>query len=288
MQSNEYFESVSFQHGNNFNVSRALDIRYLKRIHWHPFVEILVSLTDGNVVEINFTQYDMGINDIVLICPGDLHTIQQGSEASFLIIQFSSDMLSILHELSSHSALIFRHRYLQYNPSDAESDRLVLLMKEFAAESDSHTAFRQVRMYSILLRFFENLGQRCIRLQEEDNIDMANLQPKATRQMAEACMYVAQNCKNPLTLEDISLHMGISKSHFSHLFKQYTNMTFVDFLTAERIKQAQAMFLNPNALVVDIAFDSGFSSISSFNRAFKKITGMSPSEFRKTMASVMT
>lgn len=48
-------------------------------------------------------------------------------------------------------------------------------------------------------------------------------------------------------------------------------------------QNAQALFSNPDTQIIDIAFDSGFSSISSFNRAFKKITGLSPSKYRQTM-----
>lgn len=286
MPSNEYFESVKFQQGNNFIVSWTLDLRYLKRIHWHPFVEILVSLSDENVVDLNFTRYQLKTNDILVAYPGDLHTIQEGDEHSFLIVQFSNDLLSILHDLSSHADLFNRYPYLKYSPTDVESDRLLLIMKEFAEQSESHTPFRQVRMYSLLLKFYERMGQRCIQLRQEGTHNSAGMEYKVTKQIAEACLYISNHCREPLTLESVSRHMGISKSHFAHLFKQYTNTTFVDFLTAERIKQAQGMFYNPNTLVIDIAFDSGFSSISSFNRAFKKFTGMSPSQFRETMIGV--
>ena len=48
-------------------------------------------------------------------------------------------------------------------------------------------------------------------------------------------------------------------------------------------QNTQVLFSNPDTQIIDIAFDSGFSSISSFNRAFKKITGLSPSKYRQTM-----
>ena len=86
-----------------------------------------------------------------------------------------------------------------------------------------------------------------------------------------------------LSLNDVAAHVGVSRSHFAHLFKDYTNMTFVDFLTMERVKLAETFFMNPQLRMIDIAFESGFSSISSFNRAFRKIKGCSPSEFRSTM-----
>ncbi|MGX8704982.1 MAG: helix-turn-helix domain-containing protein [bacterium] len=103
------------------------------------------------------------------------------------------------------------------------------------------------------------------------------------RLMAEACLYISENCAKPLSLAEIAARIGISKSHFAHLFKAYTNMTFVDFLTAERIKMAESLFPNPKLHIIDIAFESGFSSISSFNRAFRRIKGCSPTEFRATM-----
>jgi AraC-like DNA-binding protein len=104
--------------------------------------------------------------------------------------------------------------------------------------------------------------------------------------MAEACLYISQNCTETLTLDDIANYIGFSKFHFSHLFKSYTNMTFVEFLIAERIKRAVFLISNSKSSIIDIASNSGFSSVSSFNRAFKKQKGISPSQFRKMIGEV--
>ena len=100
--------------------------------------------------------------------------------------------------------------------------------------------------------------------------------------IAEACLYISENCTPQLTPDDVSRRIGMSRSHFSHLFRAYTDMTFVGFLTAERIKRAEAFFSDPNVHIVDVAYDSGFASISSFNRAFRRLKGCSPTQFRKT------
>jgi len=142
---------------------------------------------------------------------------------------------------------------------------------------------KEVHMYALLLSFFEKVGQNCINQRNEALPGIESPKQNMTKKMADACLYISENYTSPLTLDDAARFMGVSKSYFAHLFKQYTNSTFVDFLTEERVKRAQTLFLNPDVHIIDIAFDSGFSSISSFNRSFKKITGLSPSKFREAM-----
>lgn len=283
MLSSSYFESIEFNSGKNFNISRYVNLSYLGKLHWHPFMEILVSLADHNQVSVNFNKYPMGLNDILIIYPGDLHAIDACTEGSMLVIQFSDGLLSVMNALKQNLPLLSQYPFLKYEPGRAESDRMVLLIKEFFELSESKSNFREVGMYSILLHFFERLGNRCMDIKAENAEDVANGKNKNIKKMAEACLYISQNCTQPLTLDNVASYMGVSKSHFAHLFKEYTGTTFVDFLTEERIKHAQSLFLNPDTQIIDIAFDSGFSSISSFNRAFKKSTGLSPTKYRQTM-----
>ena len=70
---------------------------------------------------------------------------------------------------------------------------------------------------------------------------------------------------------------------FRICLKTITQMTFVDYLTKERIRLAESMFMTENMKYIDIAFECGFNSVSSFNRAFKKVKGISPREFKNAM-----
>ncbi len=283
MLRNRYYESIDIEGGKNFNVSNEVDMSYINKVHWHPFVEILVSISDGNEVEINFTKYTLNLNDILIIYPGDLHTIIKCEGTSLWVAQFSSEMLSIINELSTQMALLSQFPYLKYDSSCASCDRIVLVLKEFFAAQNADTHLKEVRMYALLLDFFEKVGQDCINRRNEALPGTANPKQKMTKKMADVCLYISENSSKPLTLDDAADFMGVSKSYFAHLFKQYTNSTFVDFLTEVRVKRAQSLFLNPGVQIIDIAFDSGFSSLSSFNRSFKKITGLSPSKFREAM-----
>lgn len=283
MDTTNYFENLHFNSGQKINVSRKIDMSFSDTMHWHPFIEILVSLNDHNEVTVNFIQYTLRTNDLIILYPGDLHSINHATEDSFILVQFPIDLLMILSDFNSNFSMFYQYHYIKYDPSNIDADRMVYLIKKLPALYDAKSPFGEVRAYTALLDFYINLGQYCINAKQEEFSGDATTEYRSVKLMNDACLYISQNCTKPLTLDTISHHLGVSKSHFSHLFKKYTDMTFIDYLTTERIKRTEFLISNPSAHFIDIAFDSGFSSVSSFNRAFKKIKGISPSEFRETM-----
>lgn len=92
--------------------------------------------------------------------------------------------------------------------------------------------------------------------------------------------YIDSHYTEELTLDNIADFSGFSKYHFTRLFKQYTDSTFYDYLIYRRIKAAEELLANPELSITEIALQSGFSSISTFNRIFKQKKGCTPSEYR--------
>ena len=84
-----------------------------------------------------------------------------------------------------------------------------------------------------------------------------------------------------ITLEEVAAQIGFSKFHFSRLFRQFTDTAFYDYLCARRIKTAEALLLEPGLSITEIALQSGFASISTFNRVFKKFKECTPTEFKE-------
>ncbi len=285
MHTENYFERLNFSSGKKINVSKKIDINFSNTMHWHPFIEILLSLYDNNEVTINFTEHVLKTNDLVIIYPGDLHSLVPVAENAFILVQFPLDLLIIMSEFNRYFSVLSQYHCIKYDPSNIDADRMIILIKKLPELYYSDTLFNEVRIYSLLLELFAKLGQYCVNAKKEEFSDDAKRDYKSTNLITEACLYISENCTKPLTLDDVSHHIGVSKSHFSHLFKKYTNMTFIDFLTTERIKRTEFLISNPKAHIIDIAFDSGFSSLSSFNRAFKKIKGISPSEFRERITN---
>lgn len=100
--------------------------------------------------------------------------------------------------------------------------------------------------------------------------------------------YVMQNFHTDVTLEHIAKKVHMSKNAFCRFFKQRTNKTFFQFLAEIRIQHAcQLLQEQPDTSVLEIANLSGYHTISNFNRQFREIKEMSPSNYRMiSMASV--
>ena len=278
-----YYEDLVFDSGTKINVSRQIDNRYFNTVHWHPYVEVLFSLCDGNRATVSFIPYLLNKNDLVVIYSGELHSVQSVKDDSCLIIQFPLALLAVMGELNSVLPRLSGLNCIHYDEKNPENVRMVSCAESIMEHHFSDEPFREVLVYADLLNLFSLIGKRCISARDGEPAagviaDKANL-----ALMTEACLYISENCMKPLSLNDVAAQVGVSRSHFAHLFKDYTNMTFVDFLTMERVKLAETFFMNPQLRMIDIAFESGFSSISSFNRAFRKIKGCSPTEFRTTM-----
>ena len=75
--------------------------------------------------------------------------------------------------------------------------------------------------------------------------------------------------------------MGLSEGETSRTFKKLTGKSPMDYVIHYRIKVATILLKNTSKSITDIAFEVGFSSSNYFTIAFKKITGLTPSEYKK-------
>ncbi|WP_158655082.1 helix-turn-helix domain-containing protein [Flavivirga eckloniae] len=90
--------------------------------------------------------------------------------------------------------------------------------------------------------------------------------------------------ESDLSLSSLSKRLGVSTQKASEVINQYAKQNFNDFINYYRIQDAKKMLLDvnhQNYTIASIAFDIGFSSLSSFNGAFKKFEDTTPSAYRK-------
>lgn len=97
--------------------------------------------------------------------------------------------------------------------------------------------------------------------------------------------YIERNYMRPeLSLEEAAAEMGASPSHLSRIMKRETGKSFVEYLAAYRVARAMAMISDPGMKMLEVAESAGFASQHYFSRVFKRVCGISPSEYRAEAA----
>ena len=125
----------------------------------------------------------------------------------------------------------------------------------------------------------QKLFRKYIRVLIEAGLGRGNT---ADRQAALSVDYIKDNYQDPtLSLQRITNHLSVSVSYFSSIFKSYTGVTFVDFLTRLRINKAQELLITTDMKNYEIADQVGYDDPGYFSSAFKKFTGMKPSDYRR-------
>ncbi|MGI6113916.1 MAG: PocR ligand-binding domain-containing protein [Mahellales bacterium] len=105
---------------------------------------------------------------------------------------------------------------------------------------------------------------------------------KNAKSLGEALNFIRENYKNNLSLESVSQQIYISPYYLSHLFKEELGITFVEYLTRVRIEEAKKLLKDSSMSIVAIASEVGYEDASYFSKVFKKTTGLSPNQYRKS------
>ncbi|MES1217198.1 MAG: AraC family transcriptional regulator [Bacteroidota bacterium] len=102
------------------------------------------------------------------------------------------------------------------------------------------------------------------------------------QQVTKAKLFIDKNFANNITLDDIAGEAFFSKFHFIRLFKTMYGRTPHQYLASVRIRKAK-QYLQKGMPVTQACLSVGFTSLSSFNKLFKKSTGFLPSSYKKKM-----
>lgn len=158
-------------------------------------------------------------------------------------------------------------------------DKIEALMRQAAEAANLE---RIILFLSILKILAETAETEPIAVNRE-----SLLQPDKYDKMRlnEICNYTFNNFKKEITLEEISSISHLSITSFCRYFKSMTRKTYYNFLNEVRVSQACKLLIEDKHPTNIICYECGFNNVSNFYRHFKKVTGVTPFEYKRKYLS---
>jgi len=156
---------------------------------------------------------------------------------------------------------------------------------EGGAPAEELAAYKQQRLGELLGS--QSLSE--LRLTLEDGIKgLANLlaglrNVRNQRLVNRAIEYIKENYHQQITLDDLARQVYLSPFYFSHIFKEEVGTNFIDYLTSVRLEKAKVLLTQTMVAVHIIATQVGYNDVNYFSRVFKKVIGLTPTQYREKM-----
>lgn len=206
---------------------------------------------------------------------------------------------AILNSLRDNTVLLFCEKsdagntstFFAYQQNAASKEDLLYVLDEHINKvSASFKKVFNIPFFAVNLQGFDNISalQRYLVCEMDARTEMGSndgrefaIEAGSDNAIQTALDYIQQNYKNDISLSEVADVVHLSMMYFGRLFKQETGKTFTDYLTYLRIEKAKQMIKSSSRKIFEVSKSVGYINDKYFTRIFKKITGMTPLEYRK-------
>ncbi|MBE6548071.1 MAG: AraC family transcriptional regulator [Ruminococcaceae bacterium] len=242
--------------------------------HLHYHVEIAY-IEYGKVdTYVDSEKYTLYPGDVLVVFPNRIHRFESADKKErYKLFIINPDIVPDLV-----------HRLRHETPTDPvireanKNKRLMSLIKILAdyekiLPTESNDMLRGVIMKGYILSFFgEIFGM----------LPMTETRSADSQAMRAILDYCSQNFTQELSLSSLEREIHLSKYYISHLFSDKLGVSFNEYINSLRVSEACRHLRFGESSITEISAMSGFGTLRTFNRAFVKQMGMSPSQYRKT------
>ena len=252
------------------------DVPWQYELHDHSAVEILLTLEGSVTYTVDDIVYQVRKGEVLIIPPDMQHSLSMGEESSRYLFLFEPEGILSMRDVKTLTPYFHRPFHLR-DGSEAHVRIRELLLKLKDVYEKRELMWNTV-CYSYLLRVYAILGQRYLN-------GVRNRIPDGGRivesEVITASMtYINNHYKQDLSLEDVAAFAGFSRYYFSRSFKKQTGYSFKDYLCEKRLQVAADLLIRTDKSMKDVAAESGFGSVATFNRVFREKKGCTPTQFR--------
>ena len=242
--------------GEEIKIIEGVNLSY--QAHLHDSFEVIYITRGRSTVTVDNTRYELETGDGLLVFPHQLHEFKSDGESAHFIAIFSPKLVN------AYSAV-----YTKKLPRSAripkDYDVRASLLGIKGKEGD--VLFVKGVLYS-MLALFNSAADYLPRKSENENL------------ILKIFKFVEESYKGDASLTALAKETGYSYVYLSRYFTERTGASYADYVNEYRISIAKKLVKDTDASILNIALETGFGSLRSFNRRFKEKVGATPSEWR--------
>ena len=256
-------------------------------VHWHDEMEIIAIERGQLEIKIGEDNFIGRAGDIFFVNPRELHLMGPSEiDGLYYTLLFPIEFISfqtqdaleteLLSPIRSNK-LLFPHQ-LQGGIKEMVYPFLQEIInsnmqKHDIGAKEISLSRHHLRTRILLLEMLECLYENGALLKSETNGD--------TNMQKEMLAYIDAHCMEKITLSMLAEEFHLSEKYVSRYFVEHFKISFSNYVIHHRLTYARALLETTDEQVTEIAMQSGFSNVSYFIRAFKKMYGISPLKYRK-------
>lgn len=252
-------------------------------VHEHDFIEI-VYILDGNADQsVNEETYRVRRGDLLFINYGSTHSFAAREKFSYVNICFKPEVLGESVITPENAFAVLQLTAFDEIRRASDEDGMVSFVGEEREEIEMILCSmlreykEQKHAWQTVLKSYMNVLIALIvrKLMDEETVISDDM-------WHELSDYIDSNLESPLTLSALAGKCFYNPSYFSRAFKKRFNMTLTEYLNRKRIDNAKILALGTTLSDDEIATHIGFAYKSSFYRVFRRVTGISFAEYKKS------
>lgn len=280
------FEKINKPEDQSFYLEEITKPYFADLWHFHPEIEILYIREGFGIKYVGDSINAFYPADIVIIGANIPHVWSCNPEysnpgnklmSSAICIQFMEDFIG--NSLLSIPELHLINEFLKKSIRGIQfvkSTRNILI--KHIEDLPSLTGMDRLLGLLTILDIMSKSNDIKFLASQDFNVGILNSEDK--HRMEIIYRYVIQKYQNKIFLEEIASLVNLTPHSFCRYFKSRTTKVFSSFVNEVRIGNACMMLIENKYTISQICFESGFNYLSNFNRQFKKIKGMTPSDFQ--------
>lgn len=244
-------------------------------LHYHDELELIVIYEGSFSCTVFGKEYVAEPGEVIFINSRVPHSTYRKTESRMGLLQFRE---RDFYENDATGAVKYsmRFRSVEYTPVKIYSSSELFraadeLLCEAAARREAYGVFIKSCIFRIL-----GLLYRDGVLADADTV----CKTREVQKILPLLSHVNENYSQEITLREASASLGFDSSYFCRIFKIATGATFTEYLNFVRICKAERLLSEGEGSILEISEAVGFSSVSYFNRIFKRFRGCSPGVYR--------